>query len=156
MKERSDNATFMGIVRKIFAFGAIDPKPIDCGGGLYQIPEAPTGKVFDGHSGEYIPVAEWAARTWEAYEAGRHSYHATGDSPEICPACYYLGMVETSRLLSTSHHDNGARHRWARSVADYGARIEALGACRCEQKLTSGQAAFEAREFNRPYYPGIS
>jgi hypothetical protein len=144
------------VIKNLLTFGSPDPKPVDYGGGLYRIPDAPTGKVFDGHPGEYIPVAEWATRRWEAYEAGRHSYSSTGDGPEICPFCYYLGMVETSRLLSTSHHDNGARRRWARSVTEYEAQIEALGGCRCEQKLTAGQAAFEAREFNRPYYPGIT
>lgn len=147
---------FMDVFRSFLAFGAPDPEPIDCGGGLRRIPPAPPGKVFDGYPGEYIPVVQWAAQTWEAYESGLASYTRTGDGPSICPSCYYLGMVETARLLSTGHHDGTAQRNWRRGQADYEAQVEALGGCRCAQKLTAGQAAFEAREFNRPYYPGIT
>jgi hypothetical protein len=69
----------------------------------------------------------------------------------MCMLCRWRGRSCSGLVMSAIWRSPGCLERRRRD-----AQIEALGGCRCEQKLTAGQAAFEAREFNRPYYPGIT
>lgn len=116
-------------------------EPIYYGGGLTRLPDPVLEKSYD----------KWAEETWEQWESGHSHYYAEPDTPPQCPKCYYVGSAMMDEYMSRAHHDSEARARWRNEMKIAQAQVEALGECRCDQKLTVGEAAFRAAEFNRPY-----
>lgn len=115
--------------------------PVDFGDGLYLLPEPKLQPSYE----------EWADKTWSTWEAGTCHYYSDDKSPEQCPACYYVGLAEQSRYLASRHYDPTAAKRWRNSVAIESAQAAALGECRCDQRLTPGEAAKQSARTLGPY-----
>ncbi len=92
-----------------------------------------------------LPLAEWATATWIAWEAGSRAFRDNLDDPrDLCPACYHVLQAESQAFVANQQSKAAARRRWVCRVVDAEQRLACLGPCRCEHRLTPGQAASDA------------
>lgn len=116
-------------------------EPIDCGGGLFRLPDPELQPSY----------SDWARDTWEQWVAGRSHFSSGPDGPTLCPACYYVGLAEQSNYLAANHHSAEAATRWRNSVNIERAEAKALGECRCDLRVTPGEAAARSANELRRY-----
>lgn len=91
------------------------------------------------------PLAEWATATWITWEAGSRAFRDNLDDPrDLCPACYHVLQAESQQFVADRQSKAADRRRWVRRVVGAEQRLAHLGPCRCEYRLTPGQAAADA------------
>lgn len=110
---------------------------IDCGGGLYKLPEQAVDR--DDDTGELLPV--WAANQWDMWRSGRSGWHIGADNEiSCCPYCYALKGAANAWYMAHNHSDRAARRRWTFHTHKNELKAEELGGCRCDVKLTRERA----------------
>lgn len=92
-----------------------------------------------------MKTATWAQETWDAYTEGRSGYRGHSDTP-VCPYCYAVQVIEDAKYLSVRNPDKQARERWTQWAQMHEEEKQLLEACRCDSKLTAGQAASNAQK----------
>jgi hypothetical protein len=112
------------------------------GDGLWELGQQP--KTRDQYTGEKLDEG-WADRAWAAWDAGAQYHINADDMASVCPVCYHVSMAETARHLGQTRPEASARANWSRHLARESLMLRLLGRCRCDRRLTAGQAAADAR-----------
>jgi hypothetical protein len=130
-------AGFLGIARAAFrdeSAGSRRRGPVDYGGGLFLMPDPELERSY----------ASWAIDTWANWEKGHSTWSLGGGS--ACPKCAHVYSAEQAAFLGSRHPDKAAVKRWRNHQAIAEAQAAALGACRCGQKMSPGDAAQQAHD----------